>query len=98
LTRALGLVYIAHYGSCRQSVDQEDLMDGRAFREKDFAKSSFSPDAGSCVEVAMRNDVIAVRDSKQPRLGELHFTRREWEAFIEGVKAGEFDLLAGSHG
>ena len=62
------------------------------FSEADFRKSSFSPDAGSCVEVAMRDGVIGVRDSKDRSAGVLVFSPREWRAFVNGVKAGEFDL------
>ena len=60
--------------------------------EHEYRKSSYSPDAGSCVEIAMRDDVIAVRDSKDRSVSPLVFDRREWQAFIAGVKAGEFDL------
>jgi Domain of unknown function (DUF397) len=34
-----------------------------------------------------------VRHSKFPQLGHLPFTRDEWDAFLLGVKAGEFDDL-----
>lgn len=61
-----------------------------------FRKSTFSGPSGSCVDV-VRGDGTGhnhtkVRDTK---LGEdsavLHFTESEWQAFIAGVKAGEFD-------
>ena len=45
----------------------------------------------NCVEVAMLNDGIAVRDSKNPAGPALLFTRAEWTAFIGGAKDGEFD-------
>ncbi len=53
--------------------------------------------AGGCVEVlitrgAIGIDSIAVRDSKAPTQGQLVFTPREWRAFVEGVRLGEFDL------
>jgi hypothetical protein len=35
---------------------------------------------------------IHVRDSKNPDGPMLTFTSHEWEAFIAGVKSGEFDL------
>jgi hypothetical protein len=47
---------------------------------------------GNCVEVAKLDDAVAVRDSKRPTGPALMFTPAEWEAFISGVKEGEFDL------
>jgi hypothetical protein len=35
---------------------------------------------------------IALRDSKRPDEAVLIYTPAEWRAFIEGAKAGEFDL------
>jgi len=35
-----------------------------------------------------------VRDSKNPQRAVLAFTSLEWNAFIGGVKSGEFDHLA----
>lgn len=46
----------------------------------------------TCVEVAQVGDEFLVRDSKNPRGSVLTFTRPEWEAFVAGVRAGEFDL------
>ncbi|ETK33779.1 Scr1 family TA system antitoxin-like transcriptional regulator [Microbispora sp. ATCC PTA-5024] len=45
-----------------------------------------------CVEVALLRGGIAVRDSKDPEGPRLMFSPGEWEAFIDGVKGGEFDL------
>ncbi|MCA1834827.1 MAG: DUF397 domain-containing protein [Actinobacteria bacterium] len=56
--------------------------------------SSFSGNNGTCVEVAALPDGhIAVRNSNQPDRGVVLFTRAEMEAWIHGVKAGEFDDL-----
>jgi hypothetical protein len=56
--------------------------------------SSFSGNNGTCVEVAALPDGhIAVRNSNQPDQGIVLFTRAEMEAWIHGVKAGEFDDL-----
>ncbi|MFC4012422.1 DUF397 domain-containing protein [Nonomuraea purpurea] len=47
---------------------------------------------GDCVEVApLSHGRVAVRDSKQPSGPALIFTPAEWEAFLGGVKLGEFD-------
>jgi hypothetical protein len=55
-------------------------------------KSSLSYHNGSCVEVAgLGDDIIRVRDSKNPRGAVLSFTPAEWDAFIGGVHNGEFD-------
>ena len=46
--------------------------------------------SATCVEVARVDDQYLVRDSKRPELAPLAFTEEEWNAFVEGVKAGEF--------
>jgi hypothetical protein len=43
------------------------------------------------VEVAFAGDAVAVRDTKDRQGAMLLFTGDEWKAFLEGVKAGEFD-------
>ena len=56
--------------------------------------SSFSGNNGTCVEVAaLRDGRIAVRNSNRPHEGIVVFTRAEMNAWISGVKAGEFDDL-----
>lgn len=57
-----------------------------------FKKSSACSDSCCCVEVARQPDGIVVRDSKTG--GVLTYTPDEWTAFIQGVKAGEFDITA----
>jgi Domain of unknown function (DUF397) len=61
-----------------------------------WRKSSRSG-ANGCVEVAVCEGAVAVRDSKDKRGPVLRFTPREWDAFLSGVGNGEFDLarLAG---
>lgn len=59
--------------------------------------SSYSNGAGGmCVEVARVGDGVAVRDSKNPDGAILAFSGAEWQAFLAGARAGEFDLLGGS--
>jgi hypothetical protein len=53
--------------------------------------SRSSPSGDNCVEVAFAADAVAVRDTKDRQAAMLLFTGDEWKAFIEGVKAGEFD-------
>jgi hypothetical protein len=59
-----------------------------------WRKSSYSGSSGgNCVEVAQfPASAIAMRDSKDPDGPQLVFTPDEWQAFVAGVKAGEFDL------
>ena len=54
-----------------------------------FRISSFSG-GGNCVEVALKGEV-SVRHSRRPDEAILVFTRDEWDAFVKGVKNGEFD-------
>ncbi|WP_432078187.1 DUF397 domain-containing protein [Streptomyces sp. YPW6] len=59
-----------------------------------WRKSSFSGDQGACVEAApMQDGRIAVRNSNHPGAGTVFFTRTEMDAWLKGVKAGEFDDL-----
>jgi hypothetical protein len=47
----------------------------------------------TCVEVAHCDcDLYYLRDSKDPAGPVLRFTAAEWDAFIAGVKDGEFDV------
>lgn len=56
-----------------------------------FRRSSFCS-ANGCVEVARGRDGGAVvRASADPRTA-LTFSADEWAAFLDGVKAGEFDV------
>jgi hypothetical protein len=52
------------------------------------------PASGSCVEVAdLDGGDIAVRNSRHPSGPALIYTRAEIDAFLIGVKNGEFDDL-----
>jgi hypothetical protein len=55
-------------------------------------KSSRSSGNGNCVEVAVVDEAVAVRDTKDRSGPMLVFTPAEWRAFVAGAKAGEFDL------
>jgi Domain of unknown function (DUF397) len=48
---------------------------------------------GDCVQVERIGDVIAVRESHNGRPGprQLLFSLAEWETFLAGAAAGEFD-------
>jgi hypothetical protein len=61
-----------------------------------WKKSSLSSYNTNCVEVAgLSGDTIKVRDSKNPRGGVLNFTVGVWDAFVGGVRSGEFDRNPG---
>lgn len=60
--------------------------------EPTWHRSTLSGDQGNCVEVAHMSDgTTAVRDSKHPDRAVLVFSAREWSAFLNAVRAGEFD-------
>ncbi|MBI3689035.1 MAG: DUF397 domain-containing protein [Actinobacteria bacterium] len=58
-----------------------------------WRKSTYSGNNGGCVEVAfLDGGQVAVRDTKQLGQGPvLVFTPPEWDAFLKGAKAEEFD-------
>jgi hypothetical protein len=61
--------------------------------------STYSPNGDAqCVEAGPLGDGtgrVAVRHSQRPDREVILYTRGEWEAFIAGVKAGEFDFFTG---
>jgi len=50
---------------------------------------------GECVEVGKQDGMVVMRSSQEPRGSVLACTAAEWRAFVSGIKAGEFDDLAG---
>lgn len=65
----------------------------QAFANEDFMKSSYCVyPPGGCVEVAIKDGTVAVRDAKNIAQSPLLFTNSEWNAFVQGVKAGQFDI------
>ena len=47
--------------------------------------------AENCVQVARRDGVIMIADSKNPSGPVLSYTLPEFDAFLDGAKKGEFD-------
>ncbi|MEV8635459.1 DUF397 domain-containing protein [Streptosporangium sp. NPDC051023] len=65
------------------------LLDGVVWR-----KSHFSNPSGNCVEMAaLPGGGVAIRNSRDPRGPALIYTPRELDAFVQGVKEGDFDDL-----
>lgn len=92
----LGLRRLAIWARTLDRLGLEGLgLQKFALAHPNWRKSTFS-NANGCVEVAfVHNDTrIAVRDSKNRHGPVLMFTRVEWEAFLGGVRGGEFDLSA----
>lgn len=58
-----------------------------------WRKSSYSGGANDCVELAEVGCHVAVRDSKNPRLSPLLFTRSEAAALVSALKSGHFGVL-----
>ena len=56
------------------------------FADAMWRKSSFSAENGSCVEVALAEQVVGVRDSKKPAHGHLAVATAPWHAFVGAVK------------
>lgn len=77
------------------SVMMHKPIDPRKF----FQDARFGKSKGSmwlkepfCVEVAHKDHLIGVRDSKNPDGPVLAYTEDEWRVFLTGVRNGEFDF------
>ena len=67
------------------------LAFGTALPAELWRRSSYSTGANNCVEMAVFGvGVLAVRDSKNPEGPALIFTATAWQAFLEGIRRGEF--------
>jgi hypothetical protein len=49
-------------------------------------------ESASCVEVTSHSGGIALRDSKHPDGAILLFSHAEWDAFVAGVRDGDFEF------
>jgi Domain of unknown function (DUF397) len=82
----------SHHPVKVSSIQVDNMLRG------DWKKSTLSGYNGNCVEVAgLAEDTVMVRHSKNPGGGVLSFTAAEWDAFIGGVRNGEFDRKPGAH-
>lgn len=58
-----------------------------------WRKAQRSNNNGACVEVRLNGDQVEARDTKGLDMGPvLSFTAKEWDAFLDGAKAGEFEV------
>jgi hypothetical protein len=58
-----------------------------------WQKSRASGDSGgNCVEVAIIDGAVLLRNSQYPGGPVLSFSHAEWRAFLTGARGGEFDL------
>lgn len=61
--------------------------------DRGWFKSSFSASANNgCVMVRFAEGAVQVQDSKVFNGPVLTFSRKEWEAFLLGAFAGEFEM------
>lgn len=51
---------------------------------------------GNCIQVARRDGAIMIANSRYPSGPTLAYTLQEFDAFLDGVKKGEFDDFLGS--
>ncbi|MFD8966121.1 DUF397 domain-containing protein [Streptomyces sp. NPDC059568] len=59
--------------------------------EAQWRKSSYSGGANDCVEVAVLDGYIAIRDSKRPGRPPLVVSRADAQAFINGIQTGPWE-------
>lgn len=57
----------------------------------DWQKSTFSEQNRSLIVGVTPSDQIAVSNSIDPSSPALLYSRADWQAFLNGAKAGEFD-------
>jgi Domain of unknown function (DUF397) len=67
----------------------------RSAAASSWTKSSLSHANGNCVEVAdLPGGQVGMRDSKDVSGPVLQFQSEEWQAFLYGVRKGEFNSIA----
>lgn len=72
----------------RDIMTNNDLLDNNALI---WLRPSLCTSA-SCVEVALTDDSVYVRDGKNPEGPALRFDHDEWKAFRASVEAGQFSV------
>lgn len=54
-------------------------------------RKSAASGGGNCVEVSFAGASVLMRNSRSPQGPVLSFSLSEWDAFLTGVRDGEFD-------
>lgn len=76
------------------SITQEESMTNEGFDFRASAKCNGEQSGCGCLEVATNmvevNGLVGLRDSKTGTTAV--FTTHEWRGFLDGAKAGEFDI------
>lgn len=76
------------YGDKLNPASTDDVLAGAVWR-----KSSYSGTDGNCVEVATNlPGIVAIRDSKDTDGAKLVVSTAEWQAFVTGIREGQFTL------
>jgi len=82
LVRSLNVDFGAVHGGAKMTMPTES---------RDWRRSS-KCGSNTCIEVAKVGDRFLVRDSKNPGVAPLEFTKAEWDAFVAGVKGDDFSF------
>lgn len=45
-----------------------------------------------CIQASITKNNVVLRNSKDISGPKINFNEKEWDAFIKGVKKGEFDI------
>lgn len=61
------------------------------FAEEGFKLSSYTHKC-CCVAVRIRGNMVDIRDTKNPNGPTISYNKKEWRAFLKGVKNNEFDV------
>lgn len=62
-------------------------------QSSEWTKASRSVGLAACVELRREGEFVALRNSRHPDATLPGLTQREFEAFLDGAKKGEFDHL-----
>lgn len=57
---------------------------------KVYRQSTRSIPGLDCVQVAVKNDIASIRDSKNPKNGPLNLESKAFADFTNGIKEGKF--------
>lgn len=57
----------------------------------DWHRSSLCQNS-ECVEIAIQNEMVMMRNSAEPDSACIHFTSEEFGTFLGAAKVGKFDL------